>query len=306
MTDEPPRNPVCPDEGRIKAIVDSADPNDNATWDWFESHLDACASCSELVENISQITARERYIVSQAMKKPGCPTSQVLATPGIDAAVVEHLVHCLTCSAERADYRLPDLLRRLNWPVVQRQAALKEWYKSLGFWLNVPLPPVSKRELAQRATICEALFYRPPESEINFFELASAVHVFSPDNPLLFIYQKSGLWQRADIGYWFWAEVPTDCPRLGMSWNELSRAGRLLSQEEYVIVRCAALALDDIQLDSRGTRSWLRARIDGEIVSVGAVESEYGWLAPFSSREPDQGCDNVGGRLSELTIHEFV
>jgi len=141
---------------------------------------------------------------------------------------------------------------RNNW--------FQNWYRELGFNLSVPLPAVSDKEFSRRGDLGQDLFYRPSSSMASYEALMTAVGQ-SNHWTLTHGDREKVVWEPTATGYWFWAEVAQDCPRLGTPWNKLTKVQKLnlLSLEEYVIVWWAHKAATNVMLDA-GTWSWLRTR----------------------------------------------
>lgn len=114
------------------------------------------------------------------------------------------------------------------------RAWFEAWYRSLGFQITVPRPNVTNREFARRAKKHQELRYEPATSEVPYEAFMRAVgqgdHWTVTDEGER---AKIG-WEPCMQGHWHWAEASDDCPRLGTTWNDLMRAIKLLSLEEFV------------------------------------------------------------------------
>lgn len=181
-----------------------------------------------------------------------------------------------------------------------RRYWFQNWYRELGFTVSVPFPSVSDEEFNRRKELGQALFYRPPTSEVSYKALMKAVGqgkhwtVTDKDD------RKEIGWEPTEKGYWFWAEVAEPCPRLGTPWDTLALKQKLnlLSLEGYMIVWWAHKADADTLLDTR-TWSWLRTRFGYSALVADEYCGRVGvgrWI----------GCglagsyDDVGGRVAEV------
>lgn len=181
---------------------------------------------------------------------------------------------------------------RRNW--------FMDWYYKLGFSLQIPVPPVPDEEYKRRQAMNQDLFYRPPTSEVSYEALMKAVGQDEHWTVVDESDRKKIVWEPAQTGYWFWAEVAQECPRLGTSWNKLTKEQRLnlLSLEEYALVWWVHKAATSVMLDNR-TWSWLRTRFgpnaldaSGCLGRVRVCRCHVGGLAdPF---------DFGGGRCAEV------
>ncbi len=188
----------------------------------------------------------------------------------------------------------------------ERFAALKRaelfttWYKMIGFELQIPGPPVDSDEIERRSKleIPQALFYRPATKDVSYTEFMGATGQFyhstttGPDS-------KKIAWEPTDTGYWFWAEISAQTPRIPTSWDDLTARNQLLSLEEYVIVSNATQAITGGILDA-GTENWLRTRYsdNGALVVCSRPEGlgVVGWGIEALSTQ----IGHMGGRASEI------
>lgn len=181
-----------------------------------------------------------------------------------------------------------------------RRDWFQNWYTKLGFTISIPLPPVSEEEFKRRKELGQSLFCRPSTSEVSYEALMKGVGqgehwtVADKNN------RKKIVWEPAKDGYWFWAEVAENCPRLDMSWNTLTGKQKLnpLSLEEYMIVWWAMRTETNSLLDTR-TWSWLRTRFgQGALLAdgYGGRVRVDGWLA--SDLAYSYG--RAGGRVAEV------
>lgn len=181
-----------------------------------------------------------------------------------------------------------------------RRDFFQNWYRELGFNLPIPFPPISDQEFNRRKKLGQALFYRPPTPEVSYEALMKVVGqgehwtVTDKDD------REKIVREPTKKGYWFWAEVAESCPRLGTSWNDLTKKEKLnlLSLEEYVLVWWAHKADTNFMLDTR-TWSWLRTRFGRSALaareSAGRVRV-CGWVAGRLS----YSCVAGGGRSAEV------
>lgn len=187
----------------------------------------------------------------------------------------------------------------------ERRVWFQEWYDSLGFKVEVPLPtvngkPVSNREFKRRAEMGQTLSFRPATSEVSyvaFMVVGQAHHWTLKDDE-----QDKIVWEPAQAGYWFWAETVERCPRTGTSHDKLSEQITLLCLEEYVIVWHAHKAQTGELLDVH-TRTWLRTGYRFVDVGLGALDA-FGWLGGVRVLRPGPedlavGCAGGGGRAME-------
>lgn len=141
-----------------------------------------------------------------------------------------------------------------------RRSWFETWYRSHGLTtVAVPRPNVTNREFARRAEKRQALVYSPATSEVSYESFMAAVGQGSHWTVTNHNERAKISWEPCVRGYWFWAEIQDNCPRLGTAWNDLMEQIRLHSLEEYVIVWHATKAETGRMLD---TRTWnlLRTR----------------------------------------------
>ncbi|GEM_PF-2905586 len=146
--------------------------------------------------------------------------------------------------------------------MAQRRQWFECWYEKLGFNVSIPFLFISDEEFARRFQKNEALFYRPPTTEVSYQKFMKAVGYGIHWTTTSIV---RGILEPTDTGYWFWAEVAPRCPRLDISphafTDEIEHPNqKLISLEEYVIVWFAMIHIDqDSQrLDDDGTSSLLR------------------------------------------------
>jgi hypothetical protein len=177
---------------------------------------------------------------------------------------------------------------------------MQNWYRELGFTVSVPFPPFSDEEYKSHKELGQELFYRPSTSKVSYNALMKALgqdgHWTVTDNDD----RKKIAWEQATTGYWFWAEVAQDCPRLGTSWNKLTKEQKLnlLSLEEYVIVWWAHKAETNAMLDTN-TWSWLRTRFGAGVLNADGYFGRVfvdGWGAGGLA----DSYVNGGGRAAEV------
>ncbi|MDP2631547.1 MAG: hypothetical protein Q8P30_02130 [Candidatus Uhrbacteria bacterium] len=189
----------------------------------------------------------------------------------------------------------------------ERCAWFQRWYNELGFEIEVPVPTiggkaVSNREFDRRAKVGKLLFYRPATSEVSYEAFMTAVgqedHWTVTDEAER---EKVG-WEPVETGYWFWAEVQKECPRLKTSCNTLTKKITLLSIEEYVIVWCAHKAETGEMLD-QATLTWLRTRYRTNSGSGALGAYEFHGRVCVCRYGPEGlsvDCDDCGGRAAEV------
>ncbi|MBI2099506.1 hypothetical protein HYT45_03825 [Candidatus Uhrbacteria bacterium] len=188
-------------------------------------------------------------------------------------------------------------IARRNW--------FMNWYRELGFSLQIPVPPVPDEEYKSRKEQGQDLFYRPPTSEVSYEALMKAVGQGKCWTVVNGSDRKKIKWEPTQTGYWFWAEVSQDCPRLGTSWHGLTRTKEqgldllsLLSLEEYALVWWAHKAATNAILDT-GNWSWLRTRFRDSALHASDCYGRVcvdGWDA-ISIAYPYV---NMGGRSAEV------
>ena len=191
-------------------------------------------------------------------------------------------------------------------PPTERMRWFKDWYKTLGFDIEIPTPDISPDEIHRRSKleIPQALFYRPATKEMSYEDFMKAV---KQGNDWTVTKQSDHAkmigWEPTETGSWFWAEVSESCPRIGTSGNDLTASIRLLSLEEYVILWHATKALTGTILD-RDTSTYLRTTrfgsgtldASGIIDAVGVGGRDAAGLAV--------AYENEGGRASEVVKAE--
>jgi hypothetical protein len=196
------------------------------------------------------------------------------------------------------DARVPPRRTRAE----KRRQWFETWYHKLGFTgTAVPMPSVSNGEFKRKEAAGKKLFYRPPTSEISYDAFMSAVgqatHWTVVHND-----RHKIVWEAAETGYWFWAEVADDCPRIRMSWNNLFPLG-LLSLEEYFFVWHAHKAQTKKLLDRR-TWTMLRTRYKYYENALGALNAGgcVGGVGVYYGHPDYLSCayDDEGGRLAEV------
>lgn len=143
--------------------------------------------------------------------------------------------------------------------VTDRIVFFIDWYKRLGFELNLPVPDISEEEYMDRKVKNQELFYRLSVKEMEYDDLMIAVgqknHFTLTEEDV----REKIAWEMNEKGYWFWADVQTECPRLNQTWNGLEKSIKMLSLEEYIIVWHSRKATTGQMLDVR-TWTWLRTR----------------------------------------------
>lgn len=189
----------------------------------------------------------------------------------------------------------------------ERRVAMEAFYRGIGINITIPKPQVtSNREYRRRRDRGQELFFRLASSVLSYADFMIAVGqaghwtVTHEDRNRI-------KWEDAAEGYWFWAEVQTNCPRLRTPWNTLMRTlKRLMSLEEYIIVwwerRQVGVILDG------PTWSWVRNRYnfanEGEPERLGALGvNEYGGGVVVDGHGPGSlgvSSDGVGGRSAEV------
>ncbi len=144
------------------------------------------------------------------------------------------------------------------------------WYQTLGFDVVVPVPHIKDEEFIRRHKMHQALFYRPPTTQVSFKAFMIAVGR-SQDWANKNYGGDDVLWEPTELGYWFWADVAPNVPHRGDSWINLTFQFKLLSLEEYVIVWWAQKSCGKGDLDKR-TACWLRTRRGKEILLASSTE----------------------------------
>jgi len=182
---------------------------------------------------------------------------------------------------------------------MDRMAWTRSWYRDLGFEIQVPIPDVNDAEYERRKSleIPQAMFYRPATSEVSYEAFMEAVGqgwhwtVGHADR------EKIG-WEPTAQGYWYWAEVSPECPRLYWTWLNLMDSVRLLSLEEYVIVWYAHKAATGRDLDVP-TWCWLRTRYDLSALDACEHDGEVD-INTFGVRGLSRPSNDEGGRATEM------
>ncbi|MEK7516280.1 MAG: hypothetical protein AAB562_01655 [Patescibacteria group bacterium] len=180
-----------------------------------------------------------------------------------------------------------------------RREWFEQWYRTLGFAIAPPLPRVSDREFARRRKLGQSLFYRPSSAGMSYEGFMAAVGQYSHWTVKDEANRVKVGWEPASAGYWFWAEVSEDCPRLRTSWNDLSQATNLLSLEEYVVVWHAHKAETDKVLDRRFW-TWLCTRFGQGALRADEFDAGvrvHRWYDPGDLAVP---YDGGGGRAVEV------
>lgn len=184
----------------------------------------------------------------------------------------------------------------------ERRLEMEQFFRNRGFYeLSVPKPNVSNRELARREKIGQQLFFMPISSQTKHDAFMSSVgqsnHWTVTDHAAR---AKIG-WEFSKEGYWFWAEVAPNTPRIKISWDDLTSVQkiRLLSLEEYVIVWHAMRVETGVMLDVL-TWCWLRTRFNGSgALGASGHDGRVG-VGRLSSGSLSVGDDDGGGRSAEV------
>lgn len=144
---------------------------------------------------------------------------------------------------------------------IARRDWFEKWYRKLGFDLSIPTPHIPDEEFTKRAKQHQALFYRPPTSAVSYEAFMKATgqgkHWTVVDDDE--IPRATITWEPTDTGYWFWVEISEDCPRLNISWKDLTTVFHLSSLEEYVIMWWA-MKIKQRKILDNDMRCWLRTR----------------------------------------------
>ncbi|MFH1429979.1 MAG: hypothetical protein ABIG71_00470 [Candidatus Uhrbacteria bacterium] len=195
-----------------------------------------------------------------------------------------------------------------------RKAFFDRFFDELGLSIQVPVPNVSDEEYAKQRNLGKELFYRPADAEFvlgTFLESASALKEcmqleasWGRIRPVEFLFSRAGgpILEPVLDGYWYWAEAMNECPRSGTSWNDLTKAVRLLSIDEYVVA-IFATAYGEQRVFDMETATMLRTRwVDEKRSGIIAmfVDNEDGLMYEIvEDYELDTGFDEVGGRAVE-------
>ncbi len=184
----------------------------------------------------------------------------------------------------------------------ERRLEIQGIYLARGFSTPIPKPEVSNREFERRRTNNQELFFRHATAQVGYTAFMTAVDQSEHWTVKDEAERAKIVWEDAEQGYWFWAEVPANCPRLATTWNDLSGSIRLLSLEEYVIVWWMNKSLIGLKLDVP-TWCWLRTRYKSD-VGLGALSADecdgrvyVGWSVPQDLAVPH---GYFGGRASEV------
>lgn len=184
-----------------------------------------------------------------------------------------------------------------------RRQQIEQWFQGLGFQVTVPKPEVSNHDFDRREKTVQQLFYRPSLKDVSYDAFMKAVgqerNWTVTDEAM---HEKIG-WEPVEQGYWFWAEIWSECPRLGETWHKLNKTVRLLALEEYVIIWWATNHLTGQMLDRhRSTMNWLRTRYDDD--GAMACESDAGVVI---CKEGARGLfvphRYLGGRTTEVVTN---
>ncbi len=184
-------------------------------------------------------------------------------------------------------------LKRAEW--------FTNWYKSLGFDLTIPEPPIVSEEIERRSKLemPQGLFYRPPTKDMSYEDFMRAVGQQADwtltDKPDL----AKIAWEPTETGYWFWADVASIYPRVRTSRNDLAAQIHLISLEEYIILWHAYKSETNTMLDT-GMRTYLRTE---HVLSVlSACDGGAGRVYVGRSGLENLGIlsQSTGGRASEL------
>lgn len=181
-----------------------------------------------------------------------------------------------------------------------RRYWFQDWYRKLGFNLSIPFPPISDEEFKRRKELGQDLFFRPSTLEVSHEALMKALGQDGHWTVVDENDRKKIVWEPTQTGYWFWAEVAQDCPRLKTPWKTLVKKQKLnlLSLEEYVVVWWAHRAGTNIMLDTK-TWSWLRTRFGRSALDA---DECYGWLC-VTGWDGSDLADSFGlggGRVAEV------
>jgi len=201
---------------------------------------------------------------------------------------VSLLIQTLARVTEHPEVQIPEI-ERTKW--------FKDWYKKLGFDIDVPIPNIRPDEIERRSKleIPQALFYRPPTKDMSYEDFMTAVGqgddwtIRNQDSRT-----KIG-WESTETGYWYWAEVDRFAPRDDVSWDDLDASIRLLSLEEYVILWRAHYSEMDIDFY---TGNFLRTKCGSGVLSVHEEDAEIRVKHYFGTLAAPVG--TTGGRASEI------
>ncbi len=185
-------------------------------------------------------------------------------------------------------------------PAIERTQWFKDWYKKLGFDIEIPLPniPPDEIELRSKLETPQALFYRPPTTAVSYEQFMEAVgqeRLWTLTNDAE---RARVVWEPIDTGYWFWAEIAPKTPRTNTSWNDLNVSTCLLSLEEYMILWYAHKDEANTMLDTDSV-TWFRTRFGPGALSAGAVLNRV-YVGRSGLENLGILSQSTGGRASEL------
>jgi len=166
------------------------------------------------------------------------------------------------------------------------RAKVEANYRRLGHLaVTVPKPSASNRNFADWERSNLGLFYRPADSELTY-EAWMTSHGQGKHWTVTDESARKGIgWEPRAIGYWFLAEIAPACPLLNTCRNDLMKAVRLLSLEEYAILYWTHRDLTGLRIDV-STWCWLRTRFgsgaldaDGCAGGIGVSRDGASYLA---------------------------
>lgn len=184
-----------------------------------------------------------------------------------------------------------------------RRAEVEREYQRIGMTeIRVPKPDISNTQIRRGRAAGRELFFVAPGYEVFMRAVGQGKHWTVVDEAER---AKIG-WEQKNEGYWIWAEISPNCPRLGVPQATLVTAlaaddKQLLSLEEYVVVwwfmHGTGVVLD------KNTFSWLRTTYKSA-AGFGALRAgEYvGWVL-VHGYEPEYlmlSFDWSGGRAAEV------
>lgn len=180
----------------------------------------------------------------------------------------------------------------------ERRLEVEVWYHTLGIVLPVPKPDVSNREFDRRRKAGQELFWRFATNDISYEALMAACGQTNHWTVKGDAERAKIGWEPCTTGYWFWADVQEQCPRLGTPWNTLTTMLHLLSLEEYVITwweRKSKGVILDVS-----TWSWLRTRFvrSGALDANGCNGEVY--VNRCSAEGLAESFSGHGGRVAEV------
>jgi len=140
------------------------------------------------------------------------------------------------------------------------RAKVEANYRRLGHLaVTVPKPSASNRNFADWERSNLELNYRPADSELTY-EAWMTSHGQANHWTVTNETERAKIgWEPRAIGYWFLADVSPACPKLNTSRDDLMKAIRLLSLEEYAILYWTHRDLTGLRIDV-STWCWLRTR----------------------------------------------